>query len=386
MKALTLNVNRDTWSKTKGYELSEVATPELRENKIASDANAVIVEPILAGVCGTDKGIWFRKAFKESILHSLEADQHTYRIAGHEALARITAVGSAVKRAGRFHVGQLVSAESHLYCGTCPMCLTGNQHVCANEKIIGVTADGVFAERLKLPANVLWPTVVELIRPEVAAIQEPFGNAVHVCTPSGGKQTLKENELRGKTVAIFGTGTIGLFCILIARALGAKKIIGVEPNPINTDRAKACGADLMLQPSEHAAEEIKAATDGYGADYCFEMSGFASSVQQAIKGSRRGGHIVLFGLASGDLVVPAFEELITAGKSIHAVVGRRVFSTWELTQQLLEERSNGIQDQVWKIILNSGQGTILPLTEFTQQRFEKNMQDFPKTLVSIGKL
>lgn len=386
MKALLFSVNRDTWSKTKGYELKETAAPELREKENALDAKSVIIEPIFAGVCGTDKGIWFRKAFKEAILHSLETDKRSFRVAGHEALGRIIELGSETKREGRFHVGQLVSAESHLYCGHCPMCLSGNQHVCANERIIGVTADGVFAERTKLPANVLWPTVIEKIRPEVAAIQEPFGNAVHVCTPSGSGQTLKNAELRGKTVAIFGCGTIGLFCILIARALGATKIIGIEPNPVNQERAKGCGADLVLAPSDQAAAEIREATDGYGADYCFEMSGFASSVQQAIRGSRRGGHIVLFGLASGDLVIPAFEEIITAGKSIHSIVGRRVFHTWELTQQLLENKTNGIQEQIWKLILANGQGTILPLNDFSQAKFEENMQKFPKTLLAIGRL
>lgn len=385
MKALVFEVNRSNWSSTKGYELRELPSPELKEKENPNDAKSVILEPIYSGVCGTDKGIWFRKAFKEAILHSLEHDKCSFRIAGHETLGRITAVGSEVKKAGRFHVGQLVSAESHLYCGHCPMCLSGNAHVCANERIIGVTADGVFAQAAKLPANVLWPSLIEKIRPEVAAIQEPFGNAVHVCTPSGGKQTISENELKGKTIAIFGCGTIGLFCILIARALGAKKIIGIEPNAINQERAKTCGADLVISPSDKSFLEIQNTSEGYGADYCFEMSGFATSVQQAIKGSRRGGHIVLFGLASGDLTIPQFEDIIIAGKRIHSIVGRRIFSTWELGQQILEA-SNDIQEKIWNVILASGQGTILPLAEFSAQKFEDNMQKFPKTLVAIGKL
>ena len=115
------------------------------------------------------------------------------------------------------------------------------------------------------------------------------------------------------------------------------------------------------------------------------MSGFASSVLQALKASRRGGHIVLFGLAAGDLSIPSFEEFITAGKRIHAIVGRRIFSTWEMSKQLLEDRQNGIQDKIWDIILNKGQGTILPLTEFTPERFETNLSAHPKTLVSITK-
>jgi threonine 3-dehydrogenase len=385
MKALVLETNRDTWSQQKGYELRDVPAPELNEGKNSLDAKNVILEPIYAGVCGTDKGIWFRKAFRDSILQHLEQDKKKSYIMGHEVLARIVEVGSDVKKAGRFHVGQVVSAESHIYCGVCPMCLSGNQHVCANERIIGVTWDGVFAERVKLPANVLWPTVLEKVRPEIAAVQEPFGNAVHVCTPNMLGSNLKENELRGKTVAIFGCGTIGLFAILIARAMGAKKIIGIEPNAKNKAKALACGADKVIDPSDRSADEVKDFFEGYGADYCMEMSGFPSSLLQAIKGARRGGHIALFGLSSGDLTIPNFEDLITSGKRLHAIVGRRVFSTWEITKQLLEE-NNGIQDQIWKHVLDEGQGTILPLNEFTKDRFEKNLLEHPKTLVQIHRV
>ncbi len=380
MKALILEVTRDTWGKTKGYKLADVPEPKL------GDANDVIIEPIYGGVCGTDKGIWFRKAFRDSILDQMEKDHRSHFVMGHELLGRIVEIGAEVKRAGRFHVGQVVSAESHIYCGHCPMCLAGDQHVCANERIIGVNSDGVFAERLRLPANVLWPTVLDKIRPEVAAIQEPFGNAVHVCTPSHADTNLANAEFRGKTIAVFGCGTIGLFAILIARALGARKIIGIEPNLANQTRAKECGADKVIPPSEHSFEEIIDFCDGYGADYCLEMSGFPASVVQAIKGSRRGGHIVLFGLSSGDLTIPQFEHLITAGKRIHSIVGRRVFSTWEITKQLLENSANGIQDKIWKVILEQGKGTILPLEEFTPARFEENLTKFPKTLVAINNL
>ena len=376
MKALILEVNRNTWEKTKGYTLANIAEPVLS----ASDTESVILEPIYSGVCGTDKGIWFRKAFKESIVSHLETDKRSHFVMGHETLGRIVEIGSEVKRAGRFHVGQIVSAESHIYCGHCPMCLAGDQHVCANERIIGVNWDGVFAERVKLPANVLWPTVLDKIRPEVAAAQEPFGNAVHVCTPFEG------SDMRGKTVAVLGCGTIGLFAILIAKALGARKIIGVEPNPKNQAKAKACGADKVVAPGENTAEEIRAFCDGVGADYALEMSGFSSSLLAAISGSRRGGHIVLFGLSGGDLTIPRFEDLITAGKHIHAVVGRKVFGTWEITRSLLENRANGIQDKIWKEILEEGQGTILPLNEFTPKRFEENLLEHPKTLIAISKV
>ena len=379
MKALILSVNKNTWATTKGYELADVVEPRLDEKLNPGDADQVILAPILAGVCGTDKGIWFRKAFRNSILHALETDDREYRVAGHEILARVEAVGSNVAREGRFKVGDMVSAESHLYCGKCHACLAGDKHVCLNERIIGVTADGGFAEKIKLPANVLWATDTQKIRPEVAAIQEPFGNAVHACAPFPGA------SLKGKNVAIFGCGTIGLFSIMIARAMGAKKIIGVEPNPRNQEKAKLSGADHVIAPSENSAAEIRAyfGGDGDGADYCLEMSGFSSSVVQAIQAAGHGGAIVLFGLASGDLIIPNFEEFIIRGKRIYSVVGRRVFDTWDTSKKLLEDRSNGIQDKIWEVILERGQGTLLSLKDFDAKKFEDNLSLYSKTLVRI---
>lgn len=379
MKALTLEVNRSTWAQTTGYELREIVEPQLSD----PSKDQAIIEPIFAGVCGTDKGIWFRKAFKESILSHLEKDHRKFYVMGHEMLGRIVEIAPNPRN---LKVGDIISAESHIYCGHCPMCLQGNQHVCANERIIGVNWDGVFAEKIKLPINVLWPTQLEKIRAEVAAIQEPFGNAVHVCTPNMLGSDLTKAEMRGKNIAIFGCGTIGMFAVMIAKAMGAKKIIGIEPNPINREKALACGADHVISPSEDSAKEIQDYFFSYGADYCLEMSGFPSSVIQAVRSAARGGHIVLFGLSSGDLMIPQFEEVITSGKRLHAVVGRRVFSTWEITKKLLEDRTNGIQEMVWKVILESGKGTILPLQEFTKEKMEAALLRHPKLLIEINKI
>ncbi|MCO5142003.1 MAG: zinc-binding dehydrogenase [Oligoflexia bacterium] len=245
---------------------------------------------------------------------------------------------------------------------------------------------GWFAEKVKLPTNVLWPTSLERIRAEVAAIQEPFGNAVHVCTPNMLGSDLNNAEMKGKNIAVFGCGTIGMFAIMIAKAMGAKKIIGIEPNPTNREKALACGADHVISPSGDSAKEIQDYFSSYGADYCLEMSGFPSSVIQAVRGAARGGHIVLFGLSSGDLTIPQFEEVITAGKRIHSVVGRRLFSTWEITKKLLEDHSNGIQEMVWKTVLESGKGTIIPFQEFTKEKIETALLEHPKLLLEINKI
>lgn len=378
MKALILSVNRETWSTTKGYQLADVDAPVLDESKNSDDADAVIVAPLLAGVCGTDKGIWFRKAFRDSIIRSLEKDARDYYVAGHELLGKVVAIGSKVKQAGRIKLGQTVCAESHLYCGVCHACVAGEKQVCVNDRIIGVTTDGGFAEKVKLPAKVLWPTDLDKIRPEVAAIQEPFGNAVHVCQPFPGV------SLKGKNIAVFGCGTIGLFTIMIARAMGAKKIIGIEPNQANQEKAKLVGADHVISPGDHSPQEVRQYfSDTQGANFSFEMSGFPSSLVHAIQASGHGGGIVLFGLASGDLVIPHFEDFIIKGKRIFSVVGRRIPETWETTKTLLEDRSNGIQDKIWNVILERGQGTMLDLNNFNAAQFESNLSRYSKTLIRI---
>ena len=258
MKALTLEVTRSNWDSTRGYELRDVAEPILNETIHPADADSVIVEPILTGFCGTDKSIWFRKGFKDSILSAMETQNRPYLLPGHELLGKIVGMGSNVEQAGKFTIGQVVSTESHLYCGTCHACRVGEYHVCTNDLIIGVTTDGCFAEKLKLPANVLWPTNLDKIRPEVAAIQEPFGNAVHVCTPHEGK-TLKD-----KNVAVFGCGTIGLFTIMIAKAMGARKIIGIDPNEKAQGKAMECGADKVIAPSNKTAAIVRSFFNDYG--------------------------------------------------------------------------------------------------------------------------
>ena len=137
------------------------------------------------------------------IIGSLDDTQSDKRIVGHELLGEVVELGVDVTRV---RVGDRVSAESHIVCGMCLQCLNGELHVCANDKIIGISHDGCFAEYIKLPAKCLWPTNLGKIRPETVFVQEPFGNAVH----------RQATDLRGKPVVVIGCGTIGLFVILIA--------------------------------------------------------------------------------------------------------------------------------------------------------------------------
>lgn len=387
MLALTFDRTREDWSGSTGMVLDRVPVPTLDESTQSADASHVILKVSYAGFCGSDRGIWWRKSFGDMVAESLDAEGSDRRVFGHELLGEIVEVGSRVGPKYGYKVGDTVSTESHIVCGTCYQCRLGEYHVCSRDKIIGISTDGCFAEYVKLPAKALWPTDLSRIRPEVAAVQEPFGNAVHAC---------QVTDLRGKTVAILGTGTIGLFAVLIARGMGAGRILAIEPNAANRERAGRLGADHLLVPNRPPAEapwasdpELQARvlelTDGVGVDVALEMSGFNDSLNNAVRITRRGGKVVLFGVKNGDVTLEDSHRVVMNGISMHGVVGRRLFQTWEITRSLLEQADNGIQDAVWRHILDEGRdGVITDLADFDKTRFEAVMERHTKPLFRMA--
>ncbi|WP_437754121.1 zinc-binding dehydrogenase [Sorangium sp. So ce1389] len=383
MWALTYNREKQPWESTVGLSKDEVERPAINEAKDYHDRASVLVKPIMTGFCGSDRGIWFRSAFKDMIFKSLDRDRKVTRTIGHELLGRVVDLGTDARRTFGLEIGDIVSTESHIACGACYQCRVGDTHVCADDKIIGISEDGCFAELVKLPAKNLWRTDITRIRPEVAAVQEPFGNAVHACT---------KVNLRGKRVAIFGCGTIGLFAVAIARAMGAIYIIGVEPAERNAEMARRLGADVVLRPHKasperpHASdpeltERVRKLTDGVGVDVVLEMSGVNSSVNNAIHAARRGGDVILFGLKSGDAVIENFDRLIVDGISLHSVIGRRIFETWHITRHLLESRDPNIHDLIWEVILNRGQGTVFDFDDYDPSTFQDAISNHPKVIL-----
>lgn len=384
MKALVLDIKREEWESTRGMNLIDVPQPELDESRFPEDSNKVIIKPRFTGFCGSDKGIWFRHAFKDMIFDSLESEGQSYRICGHELLGEIVETGSYSAKHYGYKPGDMVSTESHIFCGKCYQCKIGEEHVCVNHLIIGISMDGCFADTVKLPAKELWLTDVSAIRPEVAAIQEPLGNAVHACS---------RIDLRGKSVAIFGCGTIGLFSILVARAMGATTIIGIDPNPENLQMAERLGVDLTLAVDKEKPNETGSAPDseisqairkqccGRGVDVAFEMSGSNQALNTAIAATRAGGDVILFGLSAGDFTLTDFQNIILQGKSLHSIVGRRVFQTWYIMNNLLKSKVHKLQDKIYEIILNKGEGTIVPFHGFEPNGFGKAIRQHPKVIL-----
>ncbi|MBX9765037.1 alcohol dehydrogenase catalytic domain-containing protein [Patescibacteria group bacterium] len=393
VKALTLDIAKG-WE-SKGFELKDAPMPVLDEAKNPEDALSVILKVKYAGVCGSDRGLWHRTAFKDMVHDSLAREGKKMRITGHEFVGEIVEVGSMVhrlyhdpdpKNKAKVEVGSLVSGDSHVTCGRCYQCRLGEGEVCMNEAILGISIDGIFAEYVKVPAKNLWPVDTTRVRPEIAAIYDPFGNAVHSATAV---------DLRGQRVAIFGCGPVGLFSILLAKNFGAAKVIAVDVNPGNLRIAKELGAHETIQIEKkqktnewdsdpEVISRIMELTYGKGVDVSMEMAGPFSSVNNCIDATRRGGHVIFFGIKDGDLVIPKFSRVVVRGLTIHNIIGRQIFRTWQIAQRVLQDKSNGVQDAIWKTILKEGKGTILDFKSFTPESFEKAMSENPKILFKIN--
>jgi threonine 3-dehydrogenase len=284
-------------------------------------------------------------------------------------------------------VGSLVSGDSHVTCGRCYQCRIGEGHVCLNEAILGISINGIFAEYVKVPAKNLWAVDETRVRPEIAAMYDPFGNAVHATT---------KVDMRGQRVAIFGAGPIGLFSILLAARFGASKIIAVDVSPANLALAKELGAHETIQIDtsktkanswEHDPEvvaRINELTYGKGVDVSMEMAGPASSLNNALESTRRGGHVIMFGIKDGNFTVPNFSRFIVKGLTMHGIIGRHIFGTWQIAQRMLSDKSNGIQDQLWTKIMKSGEGTIIPLETYEPKAFEQALNAHPKIIIKIN--
>jgi threonine 3-dehydrogenase len=320
------------------------------------------------------------------------------RITGHEFVGEIVKMGSMVKdlysdidplNKAKIEVGSLVSGDSHITCGRCYQCRIGEENVCINESILGISIDGIFAEYVKIPAKNLWPVDLSRVQPEIAAIYDPLGNAVHAMT---------KVDFRGQRVAIFGCGPIGLFSVLLARHFGAVKIIAVDVSEENLKIAGKLGAHETIlikqkdklakqhdwEADKEVVEKIMKLTYGKGVDISMEMAGAFSSVNNTIDSTRRGGQVIFFGIKDGDLVIPKFSRVVMRGLTIHNIIGREIFRTWQIAQRILNDKTNGVQDAIWNIILKKGKGTVLSFKNFNPASFEKAMRENPKIIFKIN--
>src|SRR6476620_5304162 len=270
-----------------GAEVREVKIPQIGPTD-------VLVKVKVASVCGTDLHIYNWDPWAQNRIHPP-------LIPGHEFCGHVAAVGNEVTSVKE---GDFVSAEMDVACGKCLQCRTGEAHICQNVKIIGVDANGAFAEYVVIPETNIWK-LDPAIPQEYASILDPLGNAVH---------TVLAGEIAAKTVAITGCGPIGLFSIAVAKAVGATTVIAIEVNEYRRRIARAMKADYVLDPaSEDVRTIIMDSTAGLGVDIVLEMAGHPDAIRTAFNIVRRGGRISLLGLTSNPLSLNFSEDIIFKG-------------------------------------------------------------------------
>ncbi len=281
----------------------------------------VLVYVEAASFCGTDLHIWNWDEWSKRRIK-------TPLILGHEFCGTIVEIGDKVRNAA---VGDYVSAESHVTCGLCYQCRTGQAHMCPKTEILGVDRDGAFANYVVVPEKVIWQNKREKLPPEIATLQEPFGNAVF--------STMNQN-MSGDSVAVLGCGPIGLFTVGIASAVGAKAVFASDIHQGRLDLATTMGATAGFNPAELGDEivgEIVKANGGYGVDIVLEMSGAPSAITTAFRVVRNGGTVILFGIPSRPVEIDVAENMIFKNLTVRALNGRRIFDTWYKTRWLLED-------------------------------------------------
>jgi threonine 3-dehydrogenase len=292
-----------------GLDLREVPIPEI-------GINDVLIRVHRTGICGTDLHIesWDPWAAR-TIVPPL--------VVGHEFVGEIVEIGSNV---ADFRIGDLVSGEGHVVCGRCRHCLAGRRHLCARTIGLGVGRDGAFAEYVALPvANVWhhWPGVDE----DVAAIFDPFGNAVH---------TALAFPVLGEDVLVSGAGPIGLMATAVVRHAGARFIVVSEPNPARRAIAARMGATAVVDPREQSLKDVQAELGMVeGFDVALEMSGNPAALRGAIASMAHGGRIAILGIPTEEISLDV-NEIVFKMLTLRGIYGREMYETWYMMTVMLQ--------------------------------------------------
>ena len=292
-----------------GAEWKQVPVPQ-------TGPEDILIQVKAASICGTDLHIY---QWDEWASHRIRVPQTM----GHETAGEVVEVGKEVTT---IQVGDYVSVETHIVCGTCYPCRLGRAEVCSNVKIVGVDTDGSFARYLKVPARCAWKNDRSL-PPEIATLQEPLGNAV---------DTVLAEDVSGKTVIILGAGPVGLLATGVARASGASAIFVTDVSDYRLGLAKKMGATHTFNPKrDRVVEAILDLTHGDGVDVVIEMSGNPDALSQGFKVLSPGGRLSLLGLSHGPVRIDLNNEVILKGARIYGITGRKIFNTWYKSSRLL---------------------------------------------------
>jgi threonine 3-dehydrogenase len=277
----------------------------------------VLVKVLATSICGTDLHIYEWNDWAQGRIKNIP------QVMGHELCGEIVETGKNVKNLKK---GDTITAETHIACGHCYLCQTGNGHICINGSIFGVDINGVFAEYAVVPAPNAW-LLDKRINKDFASVMEPLGNAVH---------TVLAGEITGNTVLITGCGPIGLMSIMVSRICGATKIIATEINDFRIGLAKKIGADIVLNPrKDRVVARLLEETDGLGVDVVLEMSGNSTAMIDAFGALRPGGRYSILGIPDKPMEIDIGKHIVFKYANVQGINGRLMFSTWHKTTRFL---------------------------------------------------
>jgi threonine 3-dehydrogenase len=278
--------------------------------------NDVLIRIKRTGICGTDVHIWNWDDWAKSTIK-------VPTILGHELAGEIVEVGSNVND---FHVGDIVSVEGHLVCGRCRNCLAGRRFKCANTLGYGVNTNGGFAEYIAVPFTNIWKHNPN-INLDVAAIFDPFGNAVH---------TALAFEVFGEDVLITGAGPIGIMAAAVAKHAGARHIVLTDVNPKRLELAEKLGVTNTLDVSKTSISDYqKQLGMKEGFDVGMEMSGNARALQDMIANMAHGGNIAILGIPTAEIPIN-FKTIVFNMLTLKGIYGREMYETWYEMSVLIE--------------------------------------------------
>lgn len=281
---------------------AEVPTPQSGE---------VLIKVKATSICGTDLHIWKWDAWASQAIK-------TPLVFGHEFCGEVVALGAGIQHA---RVGDFASVESHIPCLQCAMCRSDQMHICERMKIFGVDRPGSFAQFVTVPEVCLWKHS-RPIAPELASIMEPLGNAVHA---------VSEANVKGRSVMILGCGPIGVFGIMVAKAMGATRVFASDIDSNRMQMAREAGADEIYDGKDDLLKKLG------NLDVCIDMAGSQQTLVAGLKILRHGGTFIAFGLYGNSVTLDMSKEVILTGRRIIGIVGRHMFRTWETMQSLLNE-------------------------------------------------
>ena len=292
-----------------GLELTEVPDPVVGPGDVA-------VRVLRTGICGTDLHI---DSWDDWAARTIAAPL----VVGHEFAGEVVEIGSAVTSV---RVGDLVSGEGHLVCGSCRNCKAGRRHLCARTRGLGVHVDGAFAQYAVLPEQNAWVhrNPVDL---DIAAIFDPLGNAVH---------TALSFPVIGEDVLVTGAGPIGIMAAAIARHAGARNVVITDVSEHRLELARKVGVDLALDVSSATIADAQARLGmAEGFDVGMEMSGRPEALRDMIANMSHGGRIALLGLPAGDVSVD-IAAVVLKMVQLKGIYGREMFETWYSMSVLLQ--------------------------------------------------